>query len=110
MMPIIRKEPYEGMDEEDLDEEEMEELKRAEKRASRAPAPARRIRPKPKPAEPTPPPMRYSAFSIPPRAGIIDTETNEVIAEGELALLQILADVKTQLERIETAIGNLMGE
>lgn len=49
---------------------------------------------------------RYVAFAYPNRIGIADAETNEVIAEGDYALLQVLAKILGKLEMIENQIGS----
>jgi len=36
---------------------------------------------------------------------IVDTETKEVVGEGEFAVIQALTDILERLERIETKIG-----
>lgn len=36
---------------------------------------------------------------------IVDTETNEVVGDGEFAVIQALTDILERLERIETKIG-----
>lgn len=51
---------------------------------------------------------RFVAFTSPERIGVVDTETNEVISEGPLAILQALADIVERLERIEVNLGNLV--
>ena len=55
----------------------------------------------------------YAMFDIPPRRGIVNTETEEIIAGGENAdeaILQALANMKGQLERIENMIGSILTE
>lgn len=52
--------------------------------------------------------VRYTAFANPQRYGIVDAETEEVVAEGEHAILQSLANIIERLERIENTIGNVM--
>ena len=74
--------------------------------------------PNPKPkrlhrAKPKVPKQRYAMFNIPPRIGIVDTETEEIIAGGENtdeAVLQALANIKAQMERIENMIGSIIEE
>jgi len=72
------------------------------------PNPKRLHRAKPKVAK-----QRYAMFNIPPRIGIVDTETEEIIAGGESvddAVLQALANIKAQIERIENMIGSIIEE
>lgn len=92
-------EGYEGMEEDELEEEDVEELERKEKKAEIP----RKLKKTVKLHK------RFAVFSYPPRTGIVDVETNEIIAEGELAVLQILALILERLERIETNLGSLMG-
>lgn len=102
-----QEEDYEGMDEDDLEEEEQEELEKIEKIIpKKTHIKNKKIIKKQKPA----PAQRYVPFAISERVGIMDSETQEVLAEGSLAILQTLADVVTRLERIENLIGNLAGE
>ena len=54
-----------------------------------------------KAAEPEQPKKRYIAFANPARVGIADSETGEVVGEGETAILEILADIKCDLEIIK---------
>jgi hypothetical protein len=62
------------------------------------------------PQQPVPRPVpqlkRYTAFSQPAAEGIMDTETQEVIATD---IWTILADIKGSLERIEMSIGSMIG-
>jgi len=58
--------------------------------------------------KPETPKARFIAFSTSQRIGIADAETNEVIAEGEFAVLQVLANMLERLERIENSIGAMM--
>lgn len=51
---------------------------------------------------------RYSAFKVPESMGIVDVETNEVVASGEIAILQALADIIQRLENIERQIGEIV--
>lgn len=41
----------------------------------------------------------------PPR--IVDTESNEILAEGDYLIPQALSDIIERLERIESQIGNI---
>jgi len=94
-------EMYQGMDEEDLPEEELEELEKIEK----APAKKKEVMKPSKEIEPTP---RFIAFRNLERIGIMDYETKEIIAEGEFAILQALANVLERLERMENNLGSMM--
>ena len=40
---------------------------------------------------------------------IVDTETNELVGEGEFAVIQALTDILERLERIEVQIGAITG-
>jgi len=51
--------------------------------------------------------QRFATFEIPRKVGIMDTETKEVIGEGEHTILQALAMVLTKLENIENQIGSI---
>ncbi len=53
---------------------------------------------------------RYSVFDVASRTGIVDSESKEIIAEGELAVLQMLANMKGQLEKLEKTIGDIIEE
>ena len=79
---------YEGMEEEDLEDEEIEQQR-----------PARKVK-KVK--------RRYAAVESPQRIGVIDTETSEMVAEGEHAVLELLANILERLERMEATIGSLI--
>jgi len=95
-------EGYEGIEEEELSEEEREQLKEEERKPiTRKPSSKRA------PAKPAP---RFVAFSSPERVGILDSESKEVVAEGENVVLQVLADILERLERIENNIGSMMEE
>lgn len=65
--------------------------------------PKRPEKPEPKPEQVA---RRYSIFRQPERVGIWDAETKEIVAEGELAILQTQADIIERLERIENLIGS----
>ena len=51
---------------------------------------------------------RFVAFLNPQQVGIMDAETQEVVGEGEYALLQCMANVIERLERIENQLGSMM--
>ena len=87
-------EEYKGMDIEDLDEEEKEKLVEGEESEK----------------EPTIVRKRYVVFTQPPRIGIVDSETKEIIAEGDTAMLEALANILERLERIEATLGSILGE
>jgi len=111
---IIYDEPEEDEEEEEVDDEDDEEYledipKKTAKPRFNLPKPKAKEKPNPKPKEELETPKRrYVAFSTPQRVGIMDAETNEVIAEGEFALLQSNADILERLERIENLIGATM--
>ena len=63
---------------------------------------------KPKPKEPEQVKTRFGILAPTPLR-IIDTETNEIIGEGEAATLQVLTDILERLERIEVQIGAVTG-
>ncbi len=87
--------------------EEEPEIDEIEEQVESVEEPVRKKRPVKKQAAPT---ERYTVFNIASRVGIIDSESKEIIAEGELAVLQILANMKEQLERIEKTIGDIIEE
>jgi hypothetical protein len=60
------------------------------------------VKPKPK-GQP-----RFVAFSIPQRVGIADSESDEVIAEGEFSVLQAMSNIIERLERIENTLGAML--
>lgn len=105
-------------DEEDEDDEEYEddvddeELEKEEKKGRGRPSPIREkekvIPPRPARHPGQTPKKRYMVMNMPPRVGIVDAETNEVIAEGELGIHMALADIIERLERIESNQGNMM--
>lgn len=99
--PTVDEEEFEGLDDDELDEDELEELEKTEKRKL-APKKAAKKSPEPK--------RRFTVFSQPPRLGIADAETGEVIGEGETAILEILANILERLERMETNLGSMMEE
>ena len=102
-------EEEEEQEEEDEEEEDDLELEEEEVPQSKHP-----VRPKPfqkkakveKPAEQ--PKKRFMAFANPARVGVADSETGEVVGEGETAVLEILADILEKLERIENTLGNMV--
>lgn len=52
--------------------------------------------------------QRYVAFNQPQRMGIADSETGEVIAEGEQAIHQALAKIMSQQEDILNNLGSMI--
>lgn len=80
----IEEEGYEGLDEEDLEEEDV------------AKKPAAKVK------------RRFAIFAQEQRLGIVDTETKDIIAEGEYAVLEVLGNILERLERMETTIGSLI--
>lgn len=77
-------EEYEGLEEEDLEEEigKKPKVKKVKK--------------------------RFAVFAQAQRLGIVDAETQEVLAEGEYGVLEALANVLERLERMEATIGSLV--
>ena len=61
---------------------------------------------------PTPPiePKRRFGIVAPTQIRIIDTETNELVGEGDFAVIQALTDILERLERIEVQIGAAIGQ
>jgi len=57
---------------------------------------------------PEAPKKRYMAFANPARVGVADSETGEVVGEGDAAILEILADMKCDLEIIKNTLGNMV--
>ena len=101
-MPKIKQEEeeFEEDAEEEFDEDELEqeEVKRKDIRKPQV---------KIKPKEPVEPVRRYGI--IPPQPiRLGDTETNEVIGEGEYLIPMALVDIIERLERIETSIGSMI--
>ena len=99
-MPKKIKQEEEMDEEDDFDAEEEDEDEEEEPQ----PQPRRVGRPAVKRRAPEPPAKRYASFRQEAAEGIIDVETNEVVA-GDL--WSALADMKSQLDRIENAIGVL---
>ena len=89
-----------GMDIDDLDEEDIEELEEEQPRKKFIKRPA--IKKKPI--------QRFIAFHTPSRMGVVDAETNEVIAEGDLGIYEILAKIYSKLEKLEMQVGQIMEE
>ena len=93
----IDEEEEEFVEEEEDEEEEEEEFKQPKKKEKK--------KKKTK--------VGFAMFNIPSRMGIVNTETEEVVAGAENindAILQALADLKTQQERIENMIGSIIDE
>ena len=86
-VPEEGEEGYEGMDEDDLDPEDLEPAK---------PKGVKKVK------------RRFEPFVVNARAGIVDSETGEVVAEGEYATLDVLANILERLERMEATIGSLI--
>lgn len=89
-----------GMDPEDLDEDEFEELEEEEK-------PRRTLKKKGVKKKPV---QRYMAFNVPQRVGVADSETNEILAEGEMGIYEMLAKIYSKQEKLELQIGQIMEE
>ena len=79
-------EGYEGLDIEELEAEKLEKK------------PIKRVK------------KRFAIFAQQQRLGIVDAETNDIIAEGEYAVLEVLANILERLERMEATIGSLVAE
>ena len=102
-----------GMDFEDLDEDEQEVVEEEE-----TPKPKKSLKPKARRKEAiqklkkqsSRPSVRFSAFQMPSRIGIIDNETKEVVAEGDAGIYQCFANIIERLERIEYKIGDILEE
>ena len=95
-------------EDEELEEELEEEEEEFEEDLPPMKKKPKKLRPKINKPQPKEPKQRYVAFNIPPRMGIMDAETNEVVAEGEFAMLQAQANMIERLERIENSIGSIM--
>ncbi len=101
-------EEYQGMNPEDLDDEELETLEQDNAPKKKPVAKPKAVKkPVAKPKEVIN--KRYGVFANPERLGIVDRETGEVVAEGNMATLEILAEILERLERIETNLGSMMG-
>lgn len=102
-----------GMDPEDLDEEELamlaeededdeddeeEEKPKKKKKSLKKKHPVAKKK------------VRFAAFSNPARTGVIDVESNEPVAEGDMAIFVLLANILERLERIEKKIGDITDE
>lgn len=98
---------YKGMDEEELDEDEREkvidESKLRLNRIKPLKQPIQQI-----PKQPIKPKKRYAVFNTPANVGIGDTETGQVVVDGDLGIFQALAEILEKLERIEYKIGNIL--
>lgn len=92
-------------DDEDTDEDEEEEQPRRKKLvpASRLSKKLRRKVPEEAKIK-----ARFVTFNQPPRIGIADGETGEVVGEGELMIPQVLANILATLERIENVLGSMV--
>lgn len=100
-----------SMDDEDLealaDEEIKEQTDEEEARKQRTALKATSAQAVPKEEPATEVPKRYAPFAMPERAGIVDSETGEVVGEGEMAMFTILAEILNRMERIENSLGIL---
>jgi hypothetical protein len=99
-MPKIRHEELDDEDEsfEDEDAEEADD----EEDDLEMPAPKKSLK---KAVKQKAEPKRRFGIVAPETMKIIDTETNEIIGDGEYAVLQALTNIIERLERIETQIG-----
>lgn len=106
-------EDYKGMDKEELEDDELEALEmeeEEEEKQEKKLKPKLRLQKEIKKEPEKEVTERYVAFNVPPRVGIMDSETNEIIAEGEFAVFQTLAKMMTTLERIENNLGSMTTE
>lgn len=94
-------EPYEEPDEDEGDEGEEYQEPAAVQRGRGRP----RKLPPPQPRPPRTPQVRYTAFKQEAAEGIIDRESNEVIATD---INTALANIIERLERIENNIGAIL--
>lgn len=117
-MPRIKTKHEEAYDDVDEGQEDMEEeLEQEEERRSRGrprklppppqlppmPTPKRKL-PAP-PRQQQPPQLRYTGFVQQAAEGIMDSETNEVLATD---MWTALANIIERLERIETSLGSML--
>lgn len=107
-LPEVEEEEEAAEGDEDLDElEEPRSNKPALAQTKRpiAPQPQKpaRTQPQSQPIQP-----KFQAFAQPERSGVIDTENNEIVAEGIPApLASVFADILVRLDRIEALIGRV---
>jgi|TARA_R100000750_G_scaffold3588_1_gene2932 hypothetical protein len=88
---------YKGMEDEEMDDEELKEVEEIKTNKKVI-----------KKKEEVQPVQRYAAFNQAQRMGIIDSETNEVIAEGEFAIFQALAKIISEIEEIRNNLGSMI--
>lgn len=50
----------------------------------------------------------YEVFVAPERVGVRDSETHEIIAEGQYGIYQTLATILTKLEQIQDTLGSMV--
>ena len=98
----MAKKKYEGMDVDDLDEDDLADLEEEAPVQKATRKAVRKVAKKPF--------QRYVAFATQARAGIADAETNEVLAEGDLGIYEMLAKIYIKLENIEKQVGEIMEE
>lgn len=95
-------EEEEQFEEEEEDEENLEEEEEVRKKAKK---------PLPNPSrigmKPIQPQKRYGIIAPQPLR-LVDVESQEVIGEGDYAVLQALTDVIERLERIENSVGSML--
>ena len=108
MPKIKQEEDYPEEDEEDEEPEELEFEEPPKKKLPPMPLALKKRSPDPankekhKVVEKREKKKRYNAFSQQQAEGIIDSESNEVLA---VSIWEALADIIERLERIENAIG-----
>jgi len=102
-MPKIKKQEddFDDEDEEDEteDDDELEEQEIAARGGRKPPLPK-------KAKEEV---KRRFGIVAPQPIRIVDTETNELVGEGDFAVIQALTDILERLERIEVQIGAITG-
>jgi len=96
-MPKIK---YDTEEEEDFEEDSSDDFEEdLEEEEPQKKEETRGRKPKPKQVK------RRFGIIAPQSIKIIDVETNELVGEGEYAVIQALTDILERLERIETKLG-----
>jgi len=107
-MPKIQEDDELEEEENEMEDDEDTDWDTAPARTPRtARVETRGRKPKIKPEEPEV--KRRFGLIGPQPIRIVDTETNELIGEGEFAVIQALTDVIERLERIEVQLGAITG-
>ena len=114
-MPKIKQEMDIGEDDEELEEEEEgEDFEDEEEDVYDTPKrkperiETRGRKPKQQPQQEEV--KRRFGIIAPTQLRIVDTETNELVGEGDFAVIQALTDILERLERIEVQIGAVTGQ